>query len=277
MRREFFEEILNEKVVNFVFTTGKFYTDSGKVYFLKVREKSRAILCEANGLNEIFESNTMITPQIISVGENFILTEYIANENPSGDFFYRFGKQLAQMHKVHSDHFGFYENSFIGNNPQLNIPTEQEKKNWCAFYFEKRLLYQYKLAEKNGFVSLSMKNNFLKLETRIENILRGSEEPPTLLHGDLWSGNYLCNKSNIPVLIDPAVYYGHREADLAMTKLFGGFSSSFYQSYMTEYPLKEGWEYRENIYRLYHVLNHLNLFGVGYLSEVESIIADYAQ
>ena len=97
-----------------------------------------------------------------------------------------------------------------------------------------------------------------------------------MLHGDLWNGNFICNRQGEAVLIDPAVYYGHREADLAMTKLFGGFSNAFYEAYHQEYPLKSGWEYREDIYKLYHVMNHLNIFGRGYLAETERILEKYA-
>lgn len=277
MKKDFFEDILNEEIIDFTFTTGMVRTKSGKLYFLKTGKESRSFLCEAHGLNEIAKTGIVITPEVTAYSESYILTEYITERNPSESFFYTFGKQLAQLHKVHSVCFGFYEDNFIGDNPQLNLPTETEKTDWCTFYFNKRLLYQYKLAENNGFISLSMKNEFLKLESKIEDVLKGSEELPCLLHGDLWSGNYLCNGQGLPVLIDPAVYYGHREADLAMTKLFGGFAPSFYQSYMDEYPLKEGWEYRENIYKLYHVLNHLNLFGRAYLSEAEFIIRSYVQ
>jgi fructosamine-3-kinase len=115
----------------------------------------------------------------------------------------------------------------------------------------------------------------LRLEKTIDSILHDSLEPPCVLHGDLWAGNYLCDENGCAVLIDPAVYYGHREADLAMTKLFGGFPRTFYDSYQREYPLKPGWEYREGLYKLYHVLNHLNLFGRSYLHEAEGLLKQY--
>jgi len=115
----------------------------------------------------------------------------------------------------------------------------------------------------------------MRLEKKMESILNDSIEPPCLLHGDLWAGNFICDENGNAVLIDPAVYYGHREADLAMTKVFGGFSREFYESYQAEYPLRPGWEYRERLYRLYHILNHLNLFGRGYLHEAESLLNKY--
>lgn len=143
------------------------------------------------------------------------------------------------------------------------------------FYYNKRLLFQYRLAERNGYATAALRNGISKLESRIHTILSGSEELPCLLHGDLWSGNFLCDSLGNPVLIDPAVYYGHREADLAMTRLFGGFPETFYRAYDKEYPLAAGYFYREGLYKLYHVLNHLNLFGTGYLGEAESILKFY--
>jgi fructosamine-3-kinase len=113
---------------------------------------------------------------------------------------------------------------------------------------------------------------FWKLESIYPHLMAGSEEPPALLHGDLWGGNYLCDQAGEPVLIDPAVYYGHREADLGMTRLFGGFSREFYRAYDQEFPLKPGVEQREPLYLLYHVFNHLNLFGSGYYGQAVDLI-----
>ncbi len=120
-----------------------------------------------------------------------------------------------------------------------------------------------------------MSNLFSKLESQIDKILEGSENIPSLLHGDLWSGNFLVDESSNPCLIDPAVYYGNREADLAMTKLFGGFGNDFYKSYKESFPLAYGFEYRENIYKLYHILNHLNLFGRSYYPQAISLMKSY--
>ncbi|NWF49767.1 MAG: fructosamine kinase family protein, partial [Ignavibacteriaceae bacterium] len=162
-----------------------------------------------------------------------------------------------------------------GSNPQINIPDEKEKLNWTLFYFNKRILFQLQLAERFGNATEELRKAISKLEDKIEDIIKGSEEKPSLLHGDLWSGNYMVDENGNAVLIDPAVYYGHREADLGMTKLFGGFSSEFYRAYNETYPLEDGYEYRENIYKLYHVLNHLNLFGGGYYSQALSLIKYY--
>lgn len=254
---------------------GRIKTDLGNTYFLKQGKASQTYQCEVNGLRELAKTHTIQVAQPVSYGKNYILTQFIEQHQPKDDFFEVLGKQLAQMHRHTQDSYGFYEDNFIGDNPQKNIPTPSEANNWAEFYYNKRLLYQYKLAQQNNLLSPTLIRGFKNLEKQIESILKDSIEPPTLIHGDLWAGNFLCTKNNSPILIDPAVYYGHREAELAMTKLFGGFSAAFYQSYQTEYPLREGWKYREGIYTLYHVLNHLNLFGRSYLSEAEYLISQY--
>lgn len=275
------ESILNEKIIlgssvggGCMANTTKIKTQSGKMFFLKSGLSGNIFFCEANGLKELSQTNTIRIPEVIAVDENFLLLEYIERGNLSDNFFEKFGQMYALMHRCQTSIFGFYEDNYIGATPQLNVPSDEESNNWTAFYFNKRLLYQYRLAEQNGYVTSRLKNGFMKLESKISAILSGSEEPPCLLHGDLWSGNYMCDENGNPVLIDPAVYYGHREADLAMTKLFGGFSPAFYRVYLEAYPLPDGWEYRENIYKLYHVMNHLNLFGPGYLSEAEQLLTN---
>lgn len=271
------EEALQERIVVYGNGSGFIQTESGAAYYLKGGGDPRAFQCEANGLHELEKADAIPVARVAAVGEDFILTEFIERGREKSGFFEDFGRRLARLHRYQVETFGFYEDNFIGDNPQPNIPEGDEKSDWTAFYFNKRLRYQYRLAERNGNVSSSLKNGFLKLENRIEAILAGSEEPPALLHGDLWAGNFISGASGNAVLIDPAVYYGHREADLAMTKLFGGFPPAFYDAYQAEYPLKTGWQKRENIYKLYHVLNHLNLFGCSYLSEAERIVGSYTK
>ena len=232
-------------------------------------------LNEANGLNELAKSKTIRVPQVLAAERNFLLLEYIASGRKKPDFFESFGKAYAEMHRFTKDTFGFYEDNFIGATPQVNKAQGKSQNNWTTFYFNNRLLYQYKRAEQNGYATEEFRKAFTQIENRIESILKGSEEPPTLLHGDLWGGNYMVDQQGEPVLIDPAVYYGHREADLAMTKLFGGFTNAFYSSYDAHYPLKEGYAYRENIYLLYHVLNHLNLFGMSYYHHAMQLMKWY--
>lgn len=230
---------------------------------------------EANGLKELAKPNSIRIPDVLGVDKDYILLEFISSGSKKKNFFEDFGRRFAEMHKYTSDEFGFYEDNYIGSNIQDNIPDENEKQNWVSFYFNKRILFQLKLAEKLGNSTPELRKAISKLEERIEEIIGDSEEKPSLLHGDLWSGNFMVNENGETVLIDPAVYYGHREADLGMTKLFGGFSNEFYKSYNETYPLKDGYEYRENIYKLYHVLNHLNLFGGGYYSQAISLIKFY--
>lgn len=273
--KEIIESTLGEKINSEITVNNVLQTTSGKKYFLKAGLKSPTYKCEASGLKELKKAQCIETVNVVSVEENYILTEYIDQKPPSTDFFERFGKNLAKIHQYRSDQYGFYEDNFIGTNIQLNIPDENEKTDWISFYFNKRLLFQYKLAEKNGHITKTLQKGFIKLESIIHLLLKDSLESPCILHGDLWAGNFLCNQNNNPVFIDPAVYYGHREAELAMTRLFGGFPPSFYESYNEEYPLKPDWKEREGIYRLYHVLNHLNMFGYTYLSKAEQLIAYY--
>ena len=248
-------------------------TQKGAKYFLKSYGKKKSIhLKEANGLKELSKSEEIRVPEVIAVNENYLLLEYLSTGKRKSSFSLEFGRQLARMHRTTSNKYGFYEDNFIGSNVQKNVP---QKSNWVEFYWENRLLYQFKLAEKKGYVNVQLLKDFNKLESRINSIVDGSEEPPTLLHGDLWGGNYMVDENGNPVIIDPAVYYGHREADIAMSKLFGGFDTDFYSAYNEEFTLKADWEYRIDFYNLYHVLNHLNLFGRSYLSQVVSIIRKY--
>ena len=250
--------------------------EDGRTCFLKTgSEHLDGFYKEASGLKEIQKAKCIRTPYVLHVDEDFLLLEYIEQGRKDQNFFIRFGEQLANLHNRSSLKFGFKEDNYIGSTPQLNQPNKTEAESWVDFYYNKRLLYQYKLAEQNQLVGNELKNGFLVLENRIEEILEGSEEKPCLLHGDLWGGNYLCDLDSNPVLIDPAVYYGHREADLAMTKLFGGFTNEFYQAYRKQKPLPQGYDHRENIYLLYHVLNHLNLFGSSYYGQAVRLVWSY--
>lgn len=248
---------------------------SGRNYFLKSGSGNGMFLREANGLRELVKPGAIRVPEVMLVDMDFILLEFISSGAKSAGFFDSFGRQFARLHRHHSESFGFYEDNFIGSSPQKNNPDENEAYNWSLFYLNKRLLFQLHLAEKNGYATEKLRKGFRLLENKIETILSGSEEEPSLLHGDLWGGNYLSDENGNAVLFDPAVYYGQREADLAMTKLFGGFTTEFYAAYQEEFPLKYGFEYREDIYKLYHVMNHLNLFGTGYYSQAERLLWKY--
>ena len=250
----------------------KVTVENGSSYFIKQYQNKKMHYSEANGLNELKTANAIRIPRVVKVNDRFLVLEFVESGSAQNDFSNKFGRQFAEMHKSIGSKFGYFEDNFIGSTEQINVP---QNENWVEFYFENRLMFQYRLAEKNGHATAELKTKMKAIEQNIEKILDGSDEPPTLLHGDLWGGNYLVDQRGNPCLIDPAVYYGHREADLAMTKLFGGFDHNFYSSYQEIYPLKAGWEYRENIYKLYHIFNHLNLFGSGYYSQVISLLNYY--
>ncbi|NPA37127.1 MAG: fructosamine kinase family protein [Chlorobi bacterium] len=250
-------------------------TSSGKRFFLKTGFSNTMFLNEANGLKELGKPGCIKVPEVIAADRDFLLLELIVPSAQIKNFWTVFGQQFAALHRFSSSSFGFYEDNYIGATPQKNIPSDEERNNWTVFYLNKRLRFQIQLAEHNGYGTAELRQAFSVIESKIDAILSGSEEPPALLHGDLWSGNFITGTKGEPVLIDPAVYYGHREADLAMTYLFGGFSNEFYRAYNEAYPLKDGWEYRLNIYKLYHVLNHLNLFGTGYYGQAIRLMEYY--
>lgn len=252
-------------------------TKSGKTFFVKTHNNSASNMfqCEANGLNELAKADVIRVPKVIYTSEDFLILENIISKSRSKMFWDNFGRSFAQLHKYTGTKFGFYEDNYIGSTPQLNEAVDSEKNNWSGFYFNNRLLFQFNLAEQKGYVQSQLRNSFSKLENKIPHIFNGINVQPSLLHGDLWSGNFISDELGNACLIDPAVYYGHREADLAMTKLFGGFDSKFYSAYNEEFSLDDGYEYRENIYKLYHVLNHLNLFGRSYYQQVVNLIEFY--
>lgn len=279
-----FEEKLGSKIKSLTSLSGGCISDAFKIttavgsnYFLKYNPSTSndMFIKEANGLKELAKSAAIRVPEVLGFDDDYILLEYISTGSKKKNFFEEFGRSFAEMHKFTSENFGFYEDNYIGSNPQKNIPAKKEKSNWVEYYFNKRILYQFKLAEKLGNSTDELRRGILKLEIKIQEIIGNSNEKPALLHGDLWSGNYMVGENSSAVLIDPAVYYGNREADLGMTKLFGGFGSEFYKSYNETFLLEDGYEYRENIYKLYHVLNHLNLFGGGYYSQALSLIKFY--
>lgn len=279
MNRKKLEEIIGEKLSGMSSVGGGciansqvITTQSGKKYFLKQGFSNGMFQNEANGLKELAKPKAIRVPEVIDIGEDYLILEHIEQGPRKAGFFEEFGRSFAVMHKFSSDQFGFFEDNFIGSTPQKNIPSPEEANNWAKFYWNKRLAFQLKLAEENGYADQKMVQLFSRLEKIYESIIEGSEEPPALMHGDLWGGNYMSDQNGNPVLIDPAVYYGHREADLAMTKLFGGFSNAFYRAYNETWPLKDGADKREPLYLLYHVMNHLNLFGTGYYGQAISLL-----
>ena len=257
----------------------KLQLESGKVYFLKQLSGSISGVFDAeeHGLKELRKSGTVNVPEVVFKGPEFLLLEWIdAGLSKTRSSMEMLGSQFAELHKYHGTKFGFYEDNLLGASTQSNKPSKKGSLNWAEFYTENRLEFQTSLAVKNGYATPEMRNLMDNLISRVPDLMSGTEEKPSLLHGDLWSGNYLIDKNGIPWLIDPAVYYGHREADLAMTSLFGGFPNSFYAAYRSAYPIAPGYADREPLYHLYHLLNHLNMFGNGYYGQVISILRRYA-
>ena len=280
------EKILSEPIKSTSSVSGgciadsrKLQLDSGKVYFLKQLRgsSSGAFDAEERGLKELRKSGTVNVPEFVCKGPDFLLLQWIeAGYSRSSSSMEMLGRQFAELHRYRGKKFGFSEDNLLGDSPQSNKPSKEGSLSWADFYAENRLEFQTSLAVKNGYATPEMRNLMENLIKKVPDLISGTEEEPSLLHGDLWSGNYLIDERGIPWLIDPAVYYGHREADLAMTSLFGGFSNTFYSAYKSAYPMAPGYAEREPLYQLYHLLNHLNLFGTGYYGQVISILRRYA-
>jgi len=258
--------------------TKKITLDSGEVLCAKTGGTGEMFPCEAEGLKELGKPNVIRVPKVVHVDSDLLVLEYIHSAKPSNGFFELFGERLAALHRYSQNYFGFEHDNLIGASNQKNTPKLEytaDKHQWPEFYFTYRILYQLELAQNSGRGTKELTSLVAKLEHRIHDILATSPEPPSLLHGDLWSGNFMADDKGEPCIIDPAVYYGHREAELGMTRLFGGFSSEFYRAYDRAFPLESGHEERGDFYKLYHLLNHFNLFGGGYYSESISILKRY--
>ena len=201
----------------------------------------------------------------------FLILEYIEESSPGQDFSVRFARSLAELHQTSHDSFGLDHDNYIGSTVQKNA----QETNGIDFFRDQRLRPQQELARKT--LPPSTDKNLSKLYDRLENYLDISGEKPALLHGDLWSGNYFPDKDQVPCIFDPAVYFGLREADLAMTELFGRLPQKFYDAYHEAFPLNPGYEERKDLYNLYHLLNHLNLFGGSYLASVEQVVRRYVK
>ena len=254
--------------------------EDGRRYFLKSNPAPlpRMFECEASALERMAAVGAIRVPRPIATGGEaqgvtpFIVMEHIPGGSSASHFQETFGRQFAEFHKSSPhDHFGFEEDNYIGSTPQPNGWLD----DWVEFWRERRLGFQLQLARKNGYSDSTMDKLGDRLLDRLDEIIAQPEEPACLLHGDLWGGNYMVGENGEPVLIDPAAYYGRREADLGMTILFGGFSSDFYAAYEEVWPLEEGSRERLEIYKLYHLLNHLNLFGTSYKGGCMQILRRY--
>lgn len=229
--------------------------------------------CESAGLAAIGRTQTIAVPQTILLDsfedDSFLILEWIEAAKATPAAARLLGQQLAAMHRHTATEFGFDTNNYMGSLPQSN----RKHSTWSAFFITERLKSMVSIARHKQLLTANDETAFEKLYEILPSLF--AEEPPALLHGDLWSGNYLIGVNQKPYLIDPAVSYGHREFDIAMTTLFGGFSHDFYESYQNSFPLAQGWQERVNLWNLYPLLLHLNLFGSGYLPQVRTCLQPY--
>ncbi|MCH2022831.1 MAG: fructosamine kinase family protein [Saprospiraceae bacterium] len=244
--------------------------------FLKVNYTTNAfnMFCaEKYGLELIAETKTIATPEVFFCETyedcSFILMQYIESKKPSVKDFKKLGIRLADFHNIQNKYFGLKNDNFIGNLYQSN----NIKMDWATFYIEERLVPQFRLAVSEKKID---KNKIPERE-QLYHVCNKYfiDIKPTILHGDLWSGNFLISSEGIPFLIDPSIYYGDKDVDIAMTKLFGGFSQSFYEAYIQHQPINEYYAQRIDLYQLYYLLVHLNIFGESYYNSVIEIINKY--
>lgn len=250
---------------------------TGQRYFVKQGTNLPLTMfgAEAAGLEALRAARGPRVPEPLAYwegsGTRFLITEFVETGPRRSGFFDRLGRELAHLHcATPAERFGFVRNNYIGSTPQDNTWND----SWCDFFAERRLAHQIQLAADTGRADRAMVAGVGSIISRIAQLVPEPVEP-ALLHGDLWSGNQIPDENGDPVLIDPAVYYGHPEADLAMTELFGGFGPGFLSGYNEVSPIDAGYSGRRDLYNLYHLLNHLNLFGAGYAGQVRSVIQRY--
>ncbi len=236
---------------------------------LNIADKHAMFVAEAEGLNTIAVTNIIRVPRPISHGivngQSYLVLEHL--ELSSRGDAKLLGEQLAALHRCSAKQFGFAQDNFIGTTPQPNTWTD----DWVTFWRERRLGFQLRLAAQNGYGG-QLQILGEKLLDVLPAFFVGYTPPSALLHGDLWSGNHAFLSDGTPTIFDPATYYGDRECDLAMTELFGGYPTDFYAAYRATFPLNEGYTTRRDLYNLYHILNHANLFGGGYARQAEQMM-----
>ncbi|MEB3190219.1 MAG: fructosamine kinase family protein [Snowella sp.] len=240
-------------------------------YFIKLNQADQLTMfeSEAIALQQMAATQTIQVPEPICWGVNerhsYLVLSWLNLGKGNSTSWRSLGRQLARMHSQgQNQRFGWERNNTIGSTPQINIWSE----NWADFFAEHRIGYQLKLAQRRG----GHFPDTTKVVTKVRNLLADRNPQPALVHGDLWSGNAAILDSGEPVIFDPATYYGDREVDLAMTELFGGFPTAFYQGYTEISPLAEGYQQRKTLYNLYHILNHFNLFGGSYAAQANQMI-----
>lgn len=247
------------------------HTEKGE-FMLKVnhQEQTDIFKRECEGLQLLRDNCRLLVPHTLAEGRledrNYLLMKWVKSGKVTADYPQVLGEGLAELHMATQPHFGLKTDNYISILPQSN----HAHKNWESFFIEERLEPMLQRALYEGLVDKAFMGKFREIYPRISSIF--PKEKPALLHGDLWTGNVITDPNGLPALIDPAVYFGHREMDLAFTKLFGGFDNKFYQTYHSVFPLEPGFEERVEIYNLYPLLVHVNLFGKSYLSGVERTV-----
>ncbi len=277
-------DVLNERINNYQPISGGDISQaflletSNNRYFLKVNSGANALAmfqAEQKGLETIAATKTISTPNVFYTGildaTAFLLLEYIESKSASSQDFEQLGHELASLHQITYTQFGLGTPNFIGSLPQQN----NFHNNWTSFYIEERLEPQFELALSKNLLLLSEIPKKKEMTKVLEKLF--VDVKPSLIHGDLWSGNFLIGIDGKPYLIDPAIYYGHNEIDIAMSKLFGGFGTSFYNAYHEIFPKTSETSARIDIYQLYYLLVHLNLFGNSYKGSVKRILGRYFQ
>jgi len=252
--------------------TQRLVTDDGRNFCVNQQPAAPHdfFMAEADGLRTLARSQTLRVPQVYAAEPGFILMEYLEPGPRAPDYWDKLGQGLAKLHSQRAPCFGFERDNYCGRTPQPN----PRQDSGYRFFAEQRLLYQGQLALEQDFLSGEDYQSLEALCQRLPDLI--PDQSPALLHGDLWGGNIHTDATGQPVLIDPACYWGWPEADIAMTRLFGGFGERFYQAYLEAHPLEPGWEQRLPLYNLYHLLNHLNLFGGSYYPQVIQTIRRFS-
>ncbi len=242
-----------------------------ETYFVKLNTASQVDMfaAEFEGLQALRQCDALHIPEPVCYGEDGS-SAYIVMENLAlgghGDPV-ALGEGLAALHRITQDQFGWHRDNTIGSTPQINTLAD----DWIAFYREHRLQFQFELAARHGCPGRLVSQGE-RLMSEFHVLFDSYSPEASLLHGDLWSGNQAYTSEGEPAIFDPAVYYGDREADLAMTELFGGFGRDFYAAYNAAWPIDPGYKIRKTFYNLYHILNHFNLFGGGYASQAQGMV-----
>ncbi|AXT57977.1 fructosamine kinase [Aquimarina sp. AD1] len=273
------ENLLSEKIISTKSLSGG---DINEVFLLTTNNREMVVKvnsvfkfhgmfkAEARGLQEFIDAAIFKIPEVLLFGKDadvsFLLLEYIKSGNKTRDFWSIFGERLANLHKQSKPYFGFEGDNYIGSLPQYNSKYSSASE----FYITQRLQPQFEMAIKRGFSFSSLDSFYVAIENEI------SDEVSSLIHGDLWSGNFMIDINGFPCLIDPAVAYAPREMDISMMHLFGGFEHELFEVYNDIFPLIDGWKKRMEIWQLYYLLVHLNLFGDSYLPQIQSILKKYS-